>query len=371
MKRPDVGYAAVMKRLKTASLLALALSAAFVSHPGWAQRPDRLALSEVPAAALSRDGWRTVANHVHTAESHDARASLAELVADAKERGLDALVLTDHNSTAACVPAALESQDADVTLIPGEEWSSKRWGHAGILGYDGPAVLERDGVEGALEAADRAGALAIANHPTHWGLSWQPGFQDARVGGVEVWNGFWGNPLAQNESALGLWDAALRSGRRLVAMGGADYHGYFYARIDQAVNRVQVTAPGRDGIMDGLRQGRVQIAASPAAPWLDLTVDGHGMGEALLAAGAHRLRIAVEGGKGLELRVVTRDGVMARQRVDADRAQFEAVLVGTSGAPDFVRAELRESGRSFDTLQVLTNPVYLVTPAQLARKPSP
>lgn len=371
MMQPAAGYAAVMKSLRNASLLALALSAAFVTHPGWAQRPDRLALIEVPAEAMARETWRTVANHVHTAESHDARASLAELVADAKARGLDALVLTDHNSTAACAPETLDAHETDVTLIPGEEWSSKRYGHAGILGYDGPAVLENDGVEGALDAAERAGALAIANHPTHWGLSWQPGLQDERVGGVEVWNGFWGNPLAQNESALGQWDAALRQGRRLVALGGADYHGYFYARIDQAVNRVQVSAPGREGIMAGLRQGRVQIAASPSAAWLDVAVDGHGVGEAVPAAGAHRLRIAVEGGKGLELRVFTRDGLMARTRVGSDRARFEGVLSGDTGEADFVRAELREVRPAFDRVQVIANPVYLVASPALARKTSP
>lgn len=358
-----------MKRLKSASLLALGLCAAFVSHPGWAQRPDRWALQAVPADAVSRDGWRTVANHVHTSESHDARASLNELVGDAARRGLDALVLTDHNSTAACVPEALDphEEESGITLIPGEEWSSRRWGHAGLLGYGGEAIREADGVERAMAAAQEAGAVAIANHPTHWGLSWQPGLLDARLGGVEVWNGFWGNPLAQNESALALWDDALRQGRRLVAVGGADYHGYFYARIDQAVNRVQVTAPGRDGIMEGFRRGRVQIAASPRAAWLDLTVDGHGIGEVVPAGGAHRVRVAVHGGKGLELRLVTRDGVMARHRIASDRAAFEAHFVGDPGGSDFVRAELREGGASLSNVQVIANPVYLDAPERLAR----
>jgi len=361
-----------MRRLKSASLLALGLCAAFVSHPGWAQRPDRLALHLVPSEAIARENWRTVANHVHTAESHDARASLSELARDAKRQGLDALILTDHNSTAACAPEALAPHEAEtgVTLIPGEEWSSKRWGHAGLLGYDGAGLREADGLERAMAAAQEVGALAIANHPAHWGLSWQPGLEDARLTGVEVWNGFWGNPLAQNESALSLWDEALSQGRRLVAVGGADYHGYFYARIDQAVNRVRVTEPGRDGLMEGLRQGRVQIAASPQAAWLDLTVDGHGMGDVLPASGAHRVRVSIQGGKGLELRIVTRDGVMARRRIAEDRVAFEGVFVGTAGVPDFVRAELREVGPTLASLQVLANPVYMLAPERLAREPS-
>lgn len=358
-----------MKRLRSASLLALGLGAAFVSLPGWAQRPDRSALRPLPVEAVSRDAWRTVANHVHTAESHDARASLSELVSDAKARGLDALVLTDHNSTAACTPEALDPHEAEgVTLIPGEEWSSKRWGHAALLGYAGPAVLERDGVEGAMQAAEGSGALAIANHPNHWGLSWQPGFSDPRLAGVEVWNGFWGNPLAQNEAALGRWDAALREGRRLLALGGADYHGYFYARIDQAVNRVQVEKAGREGIMEGLRGGRVQMASHPGAPWLELSVDGRGLGSVVPAAGAHRIRLAVEGGKGMELRVLTRDGLLARQRLTSNQENFEGELIGQAGTPDFVRAELREAG--FGAVHLLTNPVYLGEPVQLARKPA-
>lgn len=360
-----------MKRLKSASLLALGLCAAFVSHPGWAQRPDRLALQAVPAKAIAEGSWRTVANHVHTSESHDGRASLSELAFDAKRLGLDALILTDHNSTAASHPEARAPHEAEagVTLIPGEEWSSKRWGHAGIVGYDGAAVLEADGLERALTTAQDAGAMAIANHPAHWGLSWQPGLADARIAGVEVWNGFWGNPLAQNESALALWDDTLRQGRRMVAVGGSDYHGYFYARIDQAVNRVQVTESGQDGLMEGLRRGRVQIAASPQAAWLDLTVDGRGIGEVVPASGAHRIRVSVQGGKGLELRIVTRDGLMARRRIAQDRATFEGVFVGTEGN-DFVRAELREGGPSFSSVQVLANPVYLMAPERLAREAS-
>jgi hypothetical protein len=250
-------------------------------------------------------------------------------------------------------------QETGVTLIPGEEWSSRRWGHAGILGYDGEAVTEHDGVEAALEAAGRSGALAIANHPSHWGLSWQHGLHDARLAGVEVWNGFWGNPLAQNEAALGLWDEALRTGRRMVAVGGADYHGYFYARIDQAVNRVRVTEPGPEGIMEGLRQGRVQIASSPDAPWVDLRVDGHGMGDALPASGSHRIRVAVQGGKGLELRLVTRDGLLARRRLASNEERFEGVFAPAAGGADFVRAEVRQGGASFGGVRVLANPVYL------------
>ncbi len=364
------GYGRGMNRLKSASLLALAFVAAFASHPGWAQRPDRIALQALPGAAVDREAWRTVANHVHTSESHDARAPLDELVADAKARGLDALVLTDHNSTAACAPEALDAwEERGLTVIPGEEWSSKRWGHAALLGYAGPAVLEKDGVEAALQAAERSEALAIANHPKHWGLSWQPGFEDARLSGVEVWNGFWGNPLAQNEAALAQWDAALRQGRRLVALGGADYHGYFYARIDQAVNRVQVAESGRDGIMVGLRDGRVQVAAHPGAAWVDLSVDGQGMGDVVPAPGTHRIRIGVEGGKGLELRVMTRDGVLARKRLDSNRVTFEGIYVASGTEPDFVRAEVRDVGAPLGTLQVLTNPVYLGAPTQVARKP--
>ncbi len=350
-----------MMRLKSLSLLGLAFFAAFASHPGWAQRPERIALNALPTATIARESWRTVANHVHTAESHDARASLSELARDAKARGLDALVLTDHNSTAACLPEVLGplEQQSGLTLIPGEEWSSRRWGHAGLLGYDGSPVLEHHGVEGALEAAVGAGALAIANHPKHWGLSWQHGFQDERLAGVEVWNGFWANPLAQNEAAIAFWDDALRSGRRMVALGGSDYHGYFYARIDQAVNRVQVHAPGSAGIIEGIRQGRVQIAASPAAPWLDLSVDGRGIGEVAPAAESHRIRVSVSGGKGLELRLVTRDGILARRFLAADDASFEGEVVLAAGIPDFVRAELRQGGASFGSAHVIGNPVYV------------
>lgn len=361
MKSGAPGYRSRMRHLKSASLLVLAVTAALVSHPGWAQFPDALSLSPVASVEIPRASWKTVANHVHTDHSHDARAPLGELIDQAKRLGLDALVLTDHNSTTASDPRLLApfSQDPDVTVIPGEEWSSGRYGHAGLIGYEGRAVLEGDGLEGMLAASERAGAVAIANHPSHWGLSWPNGWQDERLAGIEVWNGFWSNPLAQNEAALGGWHDALRTGRRLVALGGADYHGYFYARLDQAVNRVQPTAPGTEGILEGIRQGRVQVAASPSSPWLDLSVDGHGMGEVLPATDSHRVRVSVEGGAGLELRLISRRGVVARRRLAATDTTWEGSYTPQPGERDFLRAELREAGGPFGRAQVIANPVYL------------
>jgi predicted metal-dependent phosphoesterase TrpH len=80
-------------------------------------------------AARKPAGLIRVDCHLHTAASGDSVLTVDELAARAKETGLDAVFVTDHNVTAAAADAA--ARDIGVRVIVGEE---VRTPHGDIIG---------------------------------------------------------------------------------------------------------------------------------------------------------------------------------------------------------------------------------------------
>src|SRR4029079_1622061 len=107
-----------------------------------------------------------------------------------------------------------------------------------------------------------------------------------------------------NSFALAFWERRLRSGQRLVAVGGSDTHVLRTPDPDprhaQAL-RMPTTwveagpNPDARAILDGMRAGRTFVSASPAGPQLYLDRAGTGVevsvrdapGAALLIVGDH------------------------------------------------------------------------------------
>ncbi len=72
--------------------------------------------------------------HVHTTAS-DGTASPAEAVAMAKELGLSAIAITDHDTVSGCAEAAEAGQTLGLEVVPGVEFSSRYGRTIHILGY--------------------------------------------------------------------------------------------------------------------------------------------------------------------------------------------------------------------------------------------
>lgn len=72
--------------------------------------------------------------HTHSTAS-DGQYSPPELVALAKERGIDVLALTDHDTTDGVAEAATAGKKLGVCVIPGVELSAKEYHTYHILGY--------------------------------------------------------------------------------------------------------------------------------------------------------------------------------------------------------------------------------------------
>jgi hypothetical protein len=100
-----------------------------------------------PTVVKSGARWYKGDLHVHDGESGDARASLDEIVALARARGLDFVVLSDHNTVSQqALIAALQPTLPDLLLMRGIEVTTYG-GHGGALGVSA-YVDHRIGLDG-------------------------------------------------------------------------------------------------------------------------------------------------------------------------------------------------------------------------------
>jgi len=104
--------------------------------------------------------------HVHTKLSSDGRSTKEALAKTASLRGLDAIVITDHDACALETPERI----GNVWLLPGCEWSTDA-GHILGLFLDKPpdiSALRVDGLTRVSEAVAvlrECGAVTVLAHP--------------------------------------------------------------------------------------------------------------------------------------------------------------------------------------------------------------
>jgi len=207
----------------------------------------RRAISRLAATALRQGpGWYRGDLHMHTAHSDGkckSRSGVmvpcpAFLTVDAADRrGLDFIVVTDHNTISQS--DALEELQPyfDKTLIITGRELTTFWGHANALG--GHAFIdfrlqEGQSADALIDATHRAGALFSVNHASApsgeicMGCGWSARVDHpGRIDAVEIVNGgsLRGTGKADGiGSGFALWQGLLDKGFHPTAIGGSDNH---------------------------------------------------------------------------------------------------------------------------------------------------
>ncbi len=261
--------------------------------------------------------------HVHSSESGDASASMDDIVALARERGLDFAVLSDHNTVAQHgLQAAVQAGVDDVLLVRGAEITTYA-GHANAFGID-RYVDHRIGVDGRTAAdivADVAaqGALISINHPALGlgnlciGCEWL--HDDTPYEGVHAMEIHTGNYEATvglfSVRAIERWDALLDEGYRITAIGGSDDHragtdqGSTASPVGSPTTLVYADALSEAAILDAVAAGRAVVQLrGPDDPFVELTAragdDVASLGETVAGSSAV-VTARVFGGAGLDL----------------------------------------------------------------------
>jgi len=303
----------------------------------------------------------------------------AQRLAEAQQRGLSFVALTDHNNVVNQTDPdvlAFEAANSGFVVVPGYENSQP--GHVQMLGarscYGNAGALPGTTIECDQKVADKSaageqeladwlradGGVFQINHPSdmnwlsHYGWSVVPD-------NVEVWNiGPWAfqHPFPSsndNDFSLQWYDEFLHRGEQVGVTGGSDSHWVTTDSVQgvgDPTTWVFVRTLSVQGVLDGLRQHHTFVSALPPAeqgPQLFLEADRNGDGVYEAIAGSETapratFRVRTVGAlPGSVVRIVTDSGQVELPLGAASTLTFRPGVAGIPAAGKFVRAELLES----------------------------
>ena len=318
-------------------------------------RPAARQINAVP-------GWYRGDLHMHTLHS-DGRRTVEELVAEAKEKKLDYIISTEHNTNAANLNWG-KYNSGNLLIINGEEVTSTRYGHWNAIGLDTKTLIDwryapADHVIGKqIEKVHHDGGLAIINHPFYDKGDKTFKFDEQEFDGIEIWNGEWN---ALNAIALKWWDDLLRKGIRKIAIGASDTHKSSGSPNNLGSPQTVIYAQGlaKDAILEGLKRGKAYIAATHnVALQFTLEYAGKtvGMGEQLPENGTGKaiVHLTVTGCKNTVMTLIGDKGTMASRKIPADTETIHLTIDRDSSS--YIRIEIRKEDQA---MVALTNPVWL------------
>lgn len=252
-------------------------------------QPERTPYVSAPALRQG-PAWFAGDLHVHSRESGDARPPIDEVAAFAAGRGLDFVVLSDHNTVSQDDFLVDAQARTDVLIVPGIEFTTYD-GHAGAFGAT-RWVDHRIGqpgatIEAAADAIAEQGGVLVVNHPNLdlgdlcLGCAWDHDLDPQRIGAIEVITGGW-DPVGRLffEENLATWEAWLDGGGRVAPVGGSDDHqagqdrGPTASPIGSPTTRIYADDLSVAALTDGLRAGRTMVQLQgPDDPLLELWPD--------------------------------------------------------------------------------------------------
>lgn len=315
--------------------------------------------------------------HLHTVYSDGVR-STTEMATAARARGLDFIISTDHNTTAAHRHWAEHAGD-DLLIGLGEEVTTRN-GHWLALGVppetwiDWRFRADDDGFAQAAAHVRDVGGIVVAAHPFAPCLGCRFKYDPTLADAIEVWNGPW---TPDDEAAVLAWDNLLMAtrGRWVAAIGNSDSHATSdVVGLPQTV--VEVDDVALPAVLGSLAAGRSWIAESadvsltftavPAGDdHADPTVQATGIGGRLDVAAQTLVDVTtvVDGVPGGEIVLVTDQGVVRRASC-GETGHGEVVWRTAPARSRYVRAEVRHAPARDPfalpaPMAAMTNPIFL------------
>lgn len=332
--------------------------------------------------------------HAHTAHSDGSCENPAKervpcplsiSVANAAERDLDFLAITEHNTTSHHGPMReLQPFYPELLLIPGRELTTF-YGHANLFGPTGFVDFQLGSARAPqlgniLDQVEEVGGIVSINHPAApsgeacMGCGWTvPDTDWSRIAAIEVVNGgsirAAGGIVESPISGIPFWHSLLNRGHRLTAIGGSDNHDALMPQGQPQAIGTPATWVHSEGlsvpaILNAIGAGRVfiDLAGEPGKRF-DFRASAGGtiahMGGMLDAPAGTEVRFIVEtAGIVGTLEIVGPDGSMpllVDPAVGGARRDTAFVL-RSDGTRSWVRINIRDDARK---LVIIGNPIYL------------
>jgi len=311
--------------------------------------------------------------HVHSIHS-DGRNTVCEVITLARNRGLNLISVVCSSAVSQNYELNIDSY-RDPIVIPGMEVTTF-YGHMNIFNikrYVDFRRKSREDFEKLIEEVHSDGGLISVNHPD---LSREPMCRDCPFryrdvkgfDAIEIWNGPW--HILNSESLL-WWHHLLTEGFRVTAIGGSDYHGVDLTRLGEPTTWVYANSCTIEGILNGIKTGRVYITYTPEEPLIDvkaITNSGNSymIGDSIRRADSSSIELTIDirKAKGFTLRIITsRDVYRAveipehsfryREKIEAKDHNFIRVEVGRYSDP------YKLIPHNYDDIIALTNPLYI------------
>lgn len=336
--------------------------------------PVRRRATFAPAALSSARRWYRGDFHVHSAESGDATATLDQIAALARMRGLDFVNLSDHNTDSHLALAAAAQQAlSDLLFLRGAEITTYA-GHGNAVGL-GAYVDHRIGFAGrtisqVIDDVAAQGAVFLVNHPSLdlgtncIGCAWNhPTTPWDKVTGLEIITGKW--DVVERlfvPRAMAMWDDLAAQGYRIAAIGGSDDHragagtGTNDAAIGSPTTLVLADELSEAAILEGLRRGRTIVQLrGPDDPLVEMRIGAAEIGDDVDRVETADIDTSVTGGAGNFLQL-WRDGEKLAQ-VEVTSDSFSHRFTDRPGAADRrYRVELVTPGNQ---RLVVTSHIYV------------
>jgi hypothetical protein len=190
----------------------------------------------MPVVMSTEKRWYKGDFHVHSTESGDATATLAEDAALAMTDGLDFANFSDHNTISQHALIAAQQASWPILALRGSEITTYS-GHGNVVGNDA-YVDHRLGLRGrtisdAIGDATAGGGIFIVNHAATnlgdlcIGCFWEHEADTPwdEVSGIEVLTSGWDVGVeAFTPTVLAMWDRVETLGHRIAAVSGSDDH---------------------------------------------------------------------------------------------------------------------------------------------------
>ena len=170
--------------------------------------------------------------HIHSEYSPDSKAKLEDIFKVAKNRNLDIIAISDHNTVDGSKEAQRLTKNDDLLVIPSLEISSLE-GH--ILGFGCQENIKRDlPAAETIDLVHEQGGLAIIPHPYCFyrhGLLCKVDYKDLKIDAIETKNARFIVGYCNNKAKN------LSKKENLPGLGASDAHyfkfvGDCYSKID-------------------------------------------------------------------------------------------------------------------------------------------